>query len=119
MGIVVRGRDNVVVVVNRSLRRKKVQRANALKGKGKGVHEVFQHRWSLSWPKQIDERDESYRCNSELVPCRVPSNSRPPRTMSTPTARNPRCSFLKHPTDRLRFRSTSGPFSGVVSLFEI
>ena len=41
MGIVVRGRDNVVVVVNRSLRRKKVQRANALKGKGVDVHGVF------------------------------------------------------------------------------
>ena len=41
VGIVVRGRGNVVVVVNRSLRRKKVQQANALKGKGVDVHGVF------------------------------------------------------------------------------
>ena len=41
MGIVVRRRDNVVVVANGCLRREKVQQANALKGKGMDVHGVF------------------------------------------------------------------------------
>ena len=47
---------------------------------------------------------ESYGSNSELLPCRVPSNSRPPRAMSTlqPLV-IPAVPCRKHPINRLRF----------------
>ena len=109
----------------RSLKRKKVQRANALKGKCVDVRGVFPPPNTVGVPVGPNKWTSVMRATAATVNFHVeflPTVGHPgpcPGHVRPPTARSSRCSFLKHPIDRLRFHSTSGPFSGVVRLFKI
>ena len=87
MRITVRGRDNIVVIViYRSWSGGKTSVSRHVE-ESRGRHTLWllssKHRGSLPRPKEIDERDESYSRNGELLPRKVSSNELPARTMST------------------------------------